>query len=96
MSIVEGVLKELAYRSAWAAFTAEMREEERQDSGPVDAPDSDEDERPIPGTTLSPEREAELEQLDNLILPGMTEKGNDNGYGYHVTCERRYGGHTRC
>ena len=54
------------------AFPAEVREEERIERGPIDDPTDD---PPIPfqGTEMPEAEEQEREQIDQLILPGMTD-----------------------
>ena len=81
--MLEDLKEEIDNASLQVAFPAEIREEEREEAGTLDAPDGDADIRlPEPGVTVSPTipasgnnlddaEEKEQELLDSLRLDGF-------------------------
>ena len=70
--LITAALEEAADRNAYMAYPAEAHQEDVVERGPIDDPTGDSG-QPVPGTELPEAEEMEQEELDQFVLPGMTD-----------------------
>eukprot|EP00974_Lingulodinium_polyedra_P009023 863032-Lingulodinium_polyedra.AAC.1 len=72
--IIEATIRDMEEKTDMIAYPAVYREEQRDEDGPIDAPDEHEqDEHGIVGTELTEAEEQEQELLDGFVLPGTQD-----------------------
>ena len=70
--LITAALEEAADRNAYMAYPAKAHQEDVVERGPIDDPTGDSG-QPVPGTELPEAEEMEQEELDQFVLPGMTD-----------------------
>ena len=70
--LITAAMEEAADRNAYMAYPAEAHQEDVFERGPIDDPTGDSG-QPVPGTELLEAEEMEQEELDQFVLPGMTD-----------------------
>ena len=70
--LIAAALEEAADRNAYTAYPGEVHQEDVVERGPIDDPTGDSG-QPVPGTELPEAEEMEQEELDQFVLPGMTD-----------------------
>ena len=70
--LITAALEEAADRNTYMAYPAEAHQEDVVERGPIDDPTGDSG-QPVPRTELPEAEEMEQEELDQFVLPGMTD-----------------------